>query len=374
MSRPVRVLLLIDSLGPDAGTENQVVEMIRRFDRTQVEIFIGCLEDGVRLQSLARYGHPLVFPTKSVFSLNGLKELFRLNRAINRHAIDVVHTYMIRATIFGVLGSQGSRVRAILTSRRNLGYWYTPGLLRLFRILNRLTTRVIANSKGAGSVAIATERLDPDRVDVIYNGVDLHRFDRPLDQQLRLRLRIPKDAPIVGIIANYRPVKNHALFLKAAQLVARRVPDAVFLMIGRGPLESELRQLAQDLNIGDRVFFSDDQGDVSAFYPLLQVACLSSHSEGFSNAVLEYLAAGLPVVATSVGGVPEIIEHGKNGFLVPAGDAAAMAQAITGLLLDPEQARAMGRYGQQLCQRFELGNVVRQYEQYYRQFLPVEEV
>lgn len=370
MSRPIRVLLLVDSLTPEAGTENQLIEMIRRMDPAQVELFVACMDDGERLQALAPYATPLVFPAQSVFSLIGVKQMSRLRREIKQRSIDIVHTFMIRATIFGVLGAQGGRAKAILTSRRNLGYWYTRRLLILFRLLNRLTTRVVANSEGVRTVALRSEGLSPDRVDVLYNGVDMNRFDRAADPNFAARLGIPAGARVIGIVANYRPVKNLPLFLRAARLVAQRVPNAVFVLVGRGEQREELQGLAMELGIADRVIFTDDQGDIAAFYPLFQIGCLSSCSEGFSNVILEYMAAGLPVVATDVGGIGEAVEHGSTGLLVPDGDDNAFAEAIVTLLLNPERRIAMGRQGRQRCaERFEIGQIVRQHERYYQQLV-----
>ncbi len=366
MTHAVRVLLVIDSLAPEAGTENQLIEMVRRMDRSRVELFVACLEDGARLRALAPHATPLVFAARSAFTFTGLRQMWSLHREIGRRAIDIVHTFMPKATIFGVLGSWGSRARVVLTSRRNLGYWYTPRLLALFHFLNRLSTRVVANSAGARDVAIRSEGLSPDRVDVIHNGVDMERFRRTADPGFAARLGLPAGARVIGIVANYRPVKNLPMFLRAAKLVAERVPDAFFLVVGRGEQRAELHGLAAALGIADRVAFTDDKGDVAAFYPLFEIACLSSSSEGFSNAILEYMAAGLPVVATDVGGVGEAVEHGKTGLLVPNGDADAFAQAIVSLLLDPERRGAMGRQGRQRCaERFEIGHVVREYERYY---------
>lgn len=373
MSRPARVLLLIDSLTPEAGTENQLIEIIRRMDRTEVELFVGCMEDGERLQALAPYATPLVFPCKRVFSLNGVQQMSRLRRAVKRYSIDIVHTFMIRATIFGVLGAQGGGARVIVTSRRNLGYWYTPRLLWLFRLLNRLVTRVVANSERVRAVAIRSEGLRPDRVDVLRNGVDMTRFGRVADPALASRLGIPRGARVIGIVANYRPVKNLPLFLRAARIVTKSVPDAVFVLVGRGEQCGELKRLAIELGIAHRVVFTDDQGDVAAFYRLFDIGCLSSHSEGLSNVLLEYMAAGLPIVATDVGGVAEAVEHGHTGLVVAEGNERAFAEALVTLLLDPERRAAMGRQGRQRCaELFEIGQIVREYQQYYRQLLDGE--
>ncbi|MEI9811562.1 MAG: glycosyltransferase [Acidobacteriota bacterium] len=368
--RPARVLLLLDSLASEAGTENQLMEIVRRVDPRRVQIFIACMEDSARLQSLSSYATPLVFPARGAFSLDGVRQMRRFRETLRRHSIDIVHAFMVRATIFGVFASQG-RVQTILTSRRNLGEWYTPALLRLFRFLNRLTTRVVANSAGARDAAVRLEGLSPDRIDVLYNGVDIARFERQRDPARLANLGIPQNARVIGIVANYRPVKNLPMFLRAAKIIAARFPDTVFLLIGRGPQRDELKQLAGQLGISSRVFFSDDQGDVAAWYPCFDVACLTSRSEGFSNAILEYMASGLPVVATNVGGVGEAIEHGVTGLLAPSEDPAAFAEQLTRVLSDREFRGQLGNNAQARCkQRFDIQVTVRELEDYYLRFLP----
>jgi len=366
MSQPVRVLLMLDSVTPEAGTENQILNLIRHIDRNRIELFVACLEDGPRLQSVRPFATPLVFPIRRILSFTGIREMLRFRRELARLRIDVVHTFMVRATIFGVLGARFSSCKAIITSRRNLGYWYSPKSLRLFRFLNRFTTRVLANCEGARQAAIRLEGLSPERIDVLYNGVETAPLRRAPDPALRLRLGIPENAAVVGIVANYRPVKNLSMFLQAARLVLDRLPDVYFVLGGRGSEQDSLSRLASDLGIANRIIFTDDLNDVAAFYPLFDVACLCSHSEGFSNAILEYMAAGLPVVATDVGGISEAVEHGKTGFVVPAGDTEAFAKSVLTLLEDAPLRKQMGRAGQQRCaERFDFTIVARQYEDYY---------
>lgn len=370
MTRPVKVLLVVDSLTPEAGTENQILNLIPHFDRARIELFVACLEDGPRLQSVKPHATPLVFPVGRVFSFTGIREMLRFRREIRRREIDVVHTFMVRSTIFGVLAARFSSCKAILTSRRNLGYWYGPRYLALFRLLNRLTTRVLANSEAARQSAIRIEGLAENRVDVLYNGVECSRFARPANPLLRQRLGIPENAPVVGIVSNYRPVKDLPLFLKAARLVHQSAPGVFFVLAGRGPQQRELTTLAAELGIADCTIFTDDQNDVAAFYSCFQIACLSSQSEGFSNAILEYMAAGLPIVATDVGGVREAVQQGQTGFLVPSGDAQEFASKILVLLADEKLRAEMGRRGQQQCrERFDFPLVARQYEDYYGSLL-----
>jgi glycosyltransferase involved in cell wall biosynthesis len=355
--RRIAVLLCTDTVGQDAGTERHVVELIARLDRTRFDLHLCCLEDSPRLREIAGHCAAELFPVVSVWRPNGLRQIRRLRRYIDEHGIDVVHTFVPKATIVGVLAAKGSRAGAVVTSRRNMGYWHTPFHLRLFRYLDHHTTRVLANSEGVRRLTIETECISPDRVDVLYNGVDLDRYARAAE---------PQQSAVVGIVANYRPVKNLGLFLRAARIVAAQAPEATFLLAGQGPLRGELGRLAGELGISGRVSFSDGKGEVADHLSRMCIGCLSSDSEGFSNAILEYMAAGLPVVARDVGGNAEAVEDGVTGCLVRDCTPDAFARPIVALLRDPVRRAEMGRRALERCrERFEIGAAVRRLEDYY---------
>ncbi len=357
--RKTAVLLCTDSVGEDAGTERYVAEVIARLDRARFDPHLCCLQDSPRLGQMAGCCPTRIYPLVSVWRPNGLRQILALRRYIKERAIDIVHTFAAKATIVGVLAARGSGAKAVVTSRRNMGYWYTPRLLLLFRYLNRHTTRVLANSERVKQLAVEAEGLAPEKVDVLYNGVDLERYRAGRDDPAPAR-------PTVGIVANYRPVKDLGLFLRAARLVAAEVPEAVFLLAGQGPLRDDLGRLAEELGISGRVTFTDGRGEVPGHLRRMSIGCLSSESEGFSNAILEYMAAGLPVVATDVGGNAEAIEDGLTGYLVRDRTPEAFARPIMELLRDGTRREEMGRRALERCRdRFEIGGAVRRLEDYY---------
>jgi glycosyltransferase involved in cell wall biosynthesis len=175
---------------------------------------------------------------------------------------------------------------------------------------------------------------------------------------------------VVTIVANLRPVKDHATFLRAARLVAERFPQSSFMLAGDGELEPRLREMASALGIGDRVRFIGRCDDVPGLLNRSNVCVLSSASEGFSNAVLEYMAAGRPVVATRVGGVEEAVSDGYNGFLVDPGDYIQMAERIALLLERPGGAREMGSRSRDIvASKFSRRRQLERVEQLYQELL-----
>jgi len=366
VNRRIRVMFVLESLNSEAGTENQLSELIRGMDSKRFELFTACVEDAIPSRQLDSHATPLVFPMTAILSWNGFHQILRLRSEINRLQIDIVHTFMVRATIVGVLAARGSTCKVILTSRRNLGYWYTPMYLRVFRILNRMTTRVVANSVAAKQAAMRIEGLSGSRIDVLCNGVDLARFSGSGDASLLDRRGISRSPKIVGSVANYRPVKDLPMFIRAARLIAASHEDVVFLLVGQGPLRQSLEALAEQLGIREKVFFTDGEGSVSGYLPLFQVGCLTSLNEGFSNAILEYMAAGLPVVATDVGGNRESVIDGETGFLTPTGDEKMFAQRVISLLDDDDLREKMGSCGRARCAKhFSMEACVREHQKYY---------
>jgi glycosyltransferase involved in cell wall biosynthesis len=292
--------------------------------------------------------------------------LWSCSREIRRRRIDIVHTFMAKSTLFGVVAGRCGGCRAVLSSRRNLGYWYSPLYVRLFRLLNRLTIRIVANSEGAKAATIQIEKVRDGLVDVIYNGVDVDRFSAPRNEALARSLGIPARSSVVGILANYRSVKDLPLFLRAARIIAARHPEAVFLLVGAGPERDELSRMAAEWGLTEKVLFTDGKGDVAHYLGLMDVACLSSLTEGFSNAILEYMAAGLPVVATDVGGNREAVEHGVSGFILTSREASEFADYIDKLLSSEELRRTMGANARRRCvATFSIDSHMQRLQAYY---------
>jgi glycosyltransferase involved in cell wall biosynthesis len=370
----IRVCLLSDTVGLDAGTERQVVETAKRLHKDRFDVHVVCLEDSPQLQGLRDVCNIAVFPTPSANSLDGFQQAMRFRRYLRERGMDIVHAYMNKTAAFALMSCLGSN-RIVITSRLNTGYWYTPKLRRMFQLMNHRTDGIMANSQEAKRIAVETEGLAPDEVDVVYQGTDMSVFHVGLgDRTARDRLGIPREARVVGILANLRPVKDHDLFLRAAQIVAREVPDSAFLLAGRGELYQQLRDLSAELGIGDRVFFTQGEGNVMDWLAGMSVGCLTSFSEGFSNAIMEYMAAGLPVVAIDVGGNRDAIVHNETGFLVPDRTPEAMAQPIIELLRNEELRARMGDAGFRRCKElFAVDKTIGQLEQLYERLMAERE-
>jgi glycosyltransferase involved in cell wall biosynthesis len=329
----MRVAHLLDSLNR-GGTETQCVALVRGLaargiENRLVHYRLGPLRD--------RLDVPHVTVDRldaDGFLRPGFGRLVRrLARDLRAWGADVVQGYGFYTNLPAVLAGRLARVPVRVVGKRGFETHLTPLQRRVDRLARRLADVTVVNSVALRSHLVQVE--GDARVAVIPNCVVERGPVAPLHD------------PVVGMVANFHPPKDHRTFLRAAALVVERVPTAEFHLIGAGPGEAAARALAQELGIADRVRFLGSLGpeEVWAALGRLGVSVLSTLSEGMPNAVLEAMLAGRPVVGTAVPGVKEIVEHGVTGYLVPVRDASAMAAPITELLKDPGRAASMGAAG-----------------------------
>ncbi len=347
------VLHIIDSFD-QGGTERQAVQLVRLLhESNRYNVHLACIHDrGVLRAEVDRLGlgEITAYPLNSFFNRNFARQLRRLRSFLREREIDIVHTHGLYTNVFGLIGAAMARVPVRIASRRETGGLRSGvrrwGERRAFSLSNM----VIANAEAVRRDLIA-EGVPSEKIVTVYNGLDVERVasqaTESREEALAL-LGLPQETArrFVTIVANVRhPVKDHPMFLRAARRVRERIPQAAFVVAGEGELMPGLRQLAAELGIERDVFFTGRCEHVAELLAISEVCVLSSKAEGFSNAILEYMAARRAVVATDVGGAREAIVEGATGYLVPSGDDAAMAERIIALLNDPERTREMGERG-----------------------------
>ncbi|HVH30122.1 MAG TPA: glycosyltransferase, partial [bacterium] len=313
-----------------------------------------------------------------LYGLRTLQQQLKLAGYLRRHRIDVVHSYNFYANCFAVPAARLAGVPVIVAAIRDTGAFLPPRHRAAQRLVCRLAHVVLANAAAVQEWLIG-EGYCPEAVQVIRNGIDLARFARPgLGRGVRQELGIPKDAPIIAMLARVNRLKGVEYFVEAAAAVAASFPGARFLVIGDallktggviGPNEDYRRELddrIRRLGLEGRVIFTGFRLDVPELLREVTVAVHPSLSEALSNAVLEAMTAGIPVVATRVGGTPEIIEDGVTGLLVPPRDSVALANAVCRMLVDRDLAARMGQAGRhRIVEHFSLAQMVRETERLY---------
>jgi glycosyltransferase involved in cell wall biosynthesis len=291
----------------------------------------------------------------------------RLARDLRRARIEIVHSYGFYCHMLAVPAARLAGVQVVIASVRDCGVYLTPHQQRAQRFVCGLADCVLANAT-AVRAWLVDGGLDPARIAVIPNGVDLSRFAEPASGDARPVSRIRAEfgfddaCALVVAVARLSRAKGIEHLIDAAPAILARRPDTRFLLVGpddwghRAGLEARVRTLGLEGTIR----FTGDRSDVPVILAEATVSVLPSLSEAMPNGVLESMAAGVPVVATRVGGIPEAIEDGRNGLLVPPADAPALAGAIRRLLDAPSEAARLGRAGRETIeQRFSLEQMVR---------------
>lgn len=339
-SAPIRVCFVIDRLIA-GGTELQLLQLIRYLDRTRIQPYLCILkgQNDYESRSMEPRDCTVVrLNVRKLRSFSAARQAWQFIRFLWREKINVVQTYFPESTYFAFVAGRLAGVPRIIGTRRNTGYWMTSADRHIARMVSPRLDAIIANCNACRRAVIEQEGANPARVHVIPNGIELERFTHlpPCDGLRDGRSRK------IGMLANFRPVKGIDVFLRAAALVVRRRPDSFFELAGDGD-RTWVERVIEECDIQNHVRLLGRIENVPDWLGTLDIAVLASRAEGLSNALLEYMAAGRAIVATRVGGNPDVIENNKTGLLVEPDDEMELADAIERLLAD---GPLRGRLGQ----------------------------
>lgn len=350
------VLQLIGSFN-QGGSERQAVQLSQLLHEDgRYEVNVACMDArGVLREEIERLGIDEIpeYRLTGFYDWNAVSQVRRFARFLREREIDIVHTHDFYTNVFGMAAARLARVPVRIASRRETTGWRTRAQKKVERFAYRFAHAIVANSEAVRR-QLANEGVSSDKVVTVYNGLDLKRVIPKAGSGRMDVMGLPSGlrGPFVTILANLRnEVKDHATFLRAASRVHQKIPGARFLIAGEGELMTSTRSLATSLGLDDAVLFMGRCEHVAELLALSDVCVLSSRAEGFSNAILEYMAAGRPVVTTEAGGAREAVADGESGFVVPIGDDQALADRIVLLLNDKSRAREMGAHGRLIVER-----------------------
>jgi glycosyltransferase involved in cell wall biosynthesis len=345
LSRAIRVGYCIDSFDI-GGTELNAVRTVEALNRQRFQVTVFHLHETGPLR--ARYealGLKLLhLPIGPLYTPRTAAQGVRLLRLLRREGIEVVHTHDLYTNIFAAPWARLAGCR-VIASRRWLDATPRAGLVPLNRWSYRFAHRVVVNSSVVARLMIDTERVPAARVLELPNFLEELAFNHVPVEVRSARRRswgVPLGAFVIGTVARLAPVKNHALVLRALQ---RLDEDVHLVLIGEGPSRRALEELAKELRVDRRVHFTGQLVETENLHQFFDVSVLCSRSEGFPNAVIEALAAGCPVVATPVGGVPEVIIDRQTGLLVPVDQPDALAASVRELRRDTGLRERLGEAG-----------------------------
>lgn len=378
MNRPLHVHHLITKLEL-GGAQQNTLYCVEHHDRRAYRVSLGAGPGGVldadakRIPRLDLRWFPHL--RREVRPVDDLAFLVEFRAWLVSARVDILHTHSSKAGMLGRIAAAMAGTPVVIHTVHGWGFHdFQPMPVQrvyigLERAVARATDLLFAVSRENRDRGLAAGIGSRSQYRIVRSGIPLAAFARPRrSRAMVLRaLRIPAGAPVVGTVGNFKAQKAPMDFIRAAARIARRVPAARFVMVGDGEQRAEAERLAGSLGLAGRVTFTGWRRDIPDLLHAFDVFALSSLFEGLPRSVLQAAAAGLPVVATDANGTPEAVDEGRTGYVVPRGDAAALADRVVALLRDPARARAFGRAGRAFIgQEFEIRRMLAQIESEYR--------
>jgi len=356
-------LFLMTNSFETGGSERQFTELARSFQAHGFRPRIGCIAK--RGDFLEGFDDVTEFPLGgNLYGPRSIQTRLRLASYLRESRIQVAHAFDFYTNLVLIPAARLARIPVVIGSQRQLGDLLSPAKSRAQLAVLRWCDRVVCNSHAAAR-SLIEQGLRENRIVIIGNGLPPSAFATAAPA-------LPRSSSIlrVGMIARMNtPSKNHRVFLRAAARIVRRFPEAEFVLAGDGPLRPELEREAADLGISDRVLFLGDRRDVTSIFASIDISVLPSDSESLSNAILESMAARVPVVASRVGGNPELVTNDR-GILVAPGDADALASAIERLLQNTSMRAELGENGRRFVEsNFTLDATRKRHEELYAELL-----
>jgi glycosyltransferase involved in cell wall biosynthesis len=353
------------------GAEKQVVTLLKHIDKKKYSVTLCCLHHGGPLKKelededveIVILGMRLRYIAVS---------LYKLIRLMRKNSVQIVHTHLYTDHVWGRVAALIAGVPVIVTTEHGRGLWKKRRHLLFERIANRFTDMKIAVSEDIRQIRIKREHASPDRIVTIMNAINTDEFivSDGIRNAKRKEVRIKGDEFVIGTVARLDPDKAIDILLDAVLRVSEKTERVKCLLVGDGGLRRRLENYTERIGLAGKVIFTGARTDIAALLSVMDIYVNSSHREGISVSLLESMAAGKPVVATEVGGNPEIINDNSVGILVPANNAEALAGAVNMLLHDKEKRLQMGKNARErIINEFSISSQSKKIESLYENLL-----
>jgi len=370
------ILILTDTFHGMGGSERNITQLLGGIDKNKFSLYVARLASGKLAENMKYRDFPIMdLNGAGIYTISGLRNLVFLKRFMSEKKISLILTYHESSDFYGLALSIICNI-PVISSRRDMSFKTQPHHRLAYRLGGRYFDSVIAVSNAVKEEVVKRRWFPEERMLTIYNGINTANYGNAHDgAALKRRLGIHPESPVVGMVANVRKIKGYHYFLHAAGIIHKYNRNVQFLIIGNdwtqpGFTITELKRYGEEIGVSQNLHFLGGREDVADLISLFDVAVLASLSEGFSNVILEYMASSKPVVATEVGGNPELVVHDETGLLVPPADAHALADAILSILEDKETALRFGIAGRKRVEdKFELGKMIREYEDLFERVI-----
>ncbi len=371
LQNKIRVMHLVASR-PDKiyGGEAVILALAQKADKDRFYSVIVCFKDATPFVDKAKKFSILteVIYLKSRFDINAI---FRLKELLRRHDIDILHCHGYKADTIGFLTSRLTKVRLVSTCH---GWWPNTPKLRFYDFIDtgvlKFFDKVVAVSPQIYD-NLAKRNISPSKLEVIPNGIDVNRFEAGTDKEaIKKELGIKREDFVVGSVGRLSSEKGLIYLLEAASKVKTKMRDVSFVIVGEGDMKQDLIDYAKELKIDDKVIFTGYREDADRIFPVFDLFVMPSLTEGLPLALLEAMAAGKAVIASNVGGIPAVIEHGKTGLLVAPRDVSKIEKTILDLINNRKLVDAIADNGRKFVENnFSLSASIDRYEELYTRLL-----
>lgn len=351
----IAIMYIIDMIAGLHGTEKYLLNFLRLIDKRRFSPTVVSLHSQYDVaEEFYEIGIPIIkLPIKktcSPFSIRIYKKLYDL---MKKYRIDVLETIHKTSDLIGPVIGRLAGVKVIISNRRDMGFMRTPKDQVAYRIIDRFVDRIKCNTKAAAKYFSKLERVPISKFDISYNGVEIGNYDISAQNNKKTKEQygIKENELVVGVLGGVKRVKGHIEFLEMAKIISETHDNVKFLVVGGGyKTEGDeyfdfIKKLSIEKGLKDKIIFTGFIKDVGRILPVFDIAVLPSYTEGCSNVLLEYMAAGKPVVATDVGGNPELVVDGVTGFIIPPRDGSVLAEKVNILLSSNETNKKMGEEG-----------------------------
>lgn len=360
------------------GMKKHVLSLLAKMNRNLFELFLAC-PPGTLEQEASSLGVTVtpILLSGELSMVDDWNAIRRLVSILREHEITIMHAHGAKAGLIGRLSARLAKTPVVFMTAHNFVIsdewptWKKSFFALAERILARYTDKIITASNALREELINREKINPAKLVTVYNGIDCTPFREIQERKAVLRsLGLPPLGRVVGMVSRLIPQKGVSYFLKAAANIAGNY-QVNFLIVGDGPYRRQFEEEALALGLQNRLVFAGERQDIAAILSVLDVLALPSLTEGgLPFIILEAMAASCPVVATRVGGIPEIVYNNINGLLVPAKDYQMLADAIAGLLIDREKAALISRKGRKfVLDNLIIDNMVQKVEDEYKTVL-----
>lgn len=366
--RTIKTILYLSTSSGPGGAERVISNLASSLDPEKYRAILCLFRPGwIQERTESRGVRTHVIPTHG---MTDWRWALQFRRLLRQEQVDLIHAHEFDANVQGTFVAAMSGIPLVATVHGKNYFWERLRRRLAYRWVSRHAT-MVAVSQNLKQFIVEQVGISSDRIKVVYNGVDVvPHCERADVDQCRKELCVPENDQIVGVVGNLYPVKGHQYLIEGIPAVLKACPNTSFIFAGRGQLEPELKEQVHRLGLDRRVHFLGLRQDIPRILAMLNVFVLPSLSEGLSMAILEAMIAGKPVVATRVGGNPELVLDGETGLLVQPRDSQALASSLVTLLTNRQQATQCAEKGKNRAEgQFSLGTMVRSYQMLYEECL-----